>query len=128
MLNVTKTLDQCLAKNSLPVVNRDFKNSYTQHIWLRPNSKEETYNFFKKLERLGILTNYRLLPYDLGYGLRLGTAAAIRQGLNEELVPQLANLIADIYNAEYVNSTLEKETKKFIERIKNENKRKETIK
>ena len=68
------------------------------------------------------------MPYDLGYGLRLGTAAAIRQGLNEELVPQLANLIADIYNAEYVNSTLEKETKKFIERIKNENKRKETIK
>lgn len=118
MLLITKLLDEHLSKNGLPVVKRDFTQSFTQHIWLCPKSKEESYLFFKNLENLHILTNYRLLPYNLGYGLRLGTAAAVRQGLSVAQIERLANLITEVYNTKHINNTIEKSVKKLIDEIK----------
>lgn len=118
MLNIAQLLDKCLMQNGLPVIKRNFEYNYTQHIWVRPSSKEEAYLFFQKLENVGILTNYRLLPYNLGYGLRLGTAAAVRQGLTEDYVSELANLISEVYHREFINDTIKKSAKALIKKIK----------
>ena len=74
MLFVTRRLEETLIQYDLPVVKRSFDSKWTQHLWILPESKEKAYQFFRSLEKLNILTNYRLLPYGLGYGLRLGTA------------------------------------------------------
>ena len=46
------------------------------------------------LGRVNIHTNYRLLPYDLGYGLRLGTTACAVAGIDLTHVEELADIIA----------------------------------
>lgn len=106
MLSTTRLLEEIFVQNGLPVVKRNFNNTWTQHLWLRPESKEKTYQFFRLLEELHILTNYRLLPYGLGYGLRLGTAAAVRQGLEEKSVPALAEVISKAYYANVIDDML----------------------
>ena len=118
MLSTTRLLEKNLLQNGLPVVKRDFQRTWTQHLWLRPNSKVKTYEFFRLLEKLHILTNYRLLPYNLGYGLRIGTAAAVRQGLDEESVPALADLIAKAYYQNFLNDALKESARTTITSIK----------
>ena len=108
MLSTTRLLEEILLKNSVPVIRRDFDNIWTQHLWIRPESQEKTYQFFRRLEELHLLTNYRLLPYDLGYGIRIGTAAAVRQGLNEEKVPALSEIISKAYYTDTIDNALQK--------------------
>lgn len=119
MLSTTRLLEEILVQNHLPVVKRNFRNTWTQHLWLRPESKEKTYQFFRLLEELHILTNYRLLPYGLGYGLRFGTAAAVRQGLEEKSVPALAEVISKAYYTNVIDDTLRKNACTTIAAIKN---------
>lgn len=118
MLAVTRILEEKLLLYGVPAVSRDFLKEYTQHIWIIPNNKMETYSFFKKLEEINILTNYRLLPYNLGYGLRLGTAAAVRQGLDVDTANELAQLISKVYYESSVSQTSIKTAKKLINKIK----------
>ena len=118
MLSTTRLLEEILVKNHLPVVRRNFNNTWTQHLWLQPESKEKAYQFFRLLEDLHILTNYRLLPYGLGYGLRLGTAAAVRQGLEEKSVPALAEVISKAYYANAIDDMLRKTAYTTISKIK----------
>lgn len=120
MLSITRLLEENLVQNNLPVVKRNFNSTWTQHIWLRPENKKKTYQFFRLLEELHILTNYRLLPYGLGYGLRLGTAAAVRQGLEEKSVPALAEVISKAYYANAVDDMLRKSAFTTISAIKKE--------
>ena len=108
------------AQKHLPVVKRNFNTAWTQHLWLRLESKEKTYQFFRLLEDLHILTNYRLLPYGIGYGLRLGTAAAVRQGLDEKNVPALAEIISKAYYANVIDEPLRKAASTTIATIKKE--------
>lgn len=118
MLSTTHLLEETLLQNHLPVVKRDFRNTWTQHLWLLPESKEKAYQFFRLLEELHILTNYRLLPYGLGYGLRLGTAAAVRQGLEEKYVPALADVISKAYYTDVIDDMLRKTAHTTIAEIK----------
>lgn len=118
MLSTTRLLEEALVQNHLPIVKRNFKNTWTQHLWLQPENKEKTYHFFRLLEELHILTNYRLLPYELGYGLRLGTAAAVRQGLEEKSVPALAEVISKAYYSNVIDNTLRKTAFDTISAIK----------
>lgn len=118
MLSTTRLLEEAFIQYQLPVVKRNFNNTWTQHLWLLPESKEKTYHFFHLLEQLHILTNYRLLPYGLGYGLRLGTAAAVRQGLTDNSVSMLAEIMAKTYHAGVVDDALQKAAKDTISTIK----------
>lgn len=118
MLSTTQLLEEALIQYRLPVIKRNFNNKWTQHIWLKPESKEKTYQFFRVLEELHILTNYRLLPYDLGYGLRLGTAAAVRQGLEDTSVPALAEVISKAYYINAIDDVLRKNAYETITAIK----------
>ncbi len=65
-------------------------------MWIQEGSRQAAFDTFEALERCGIFTNYRKLPYSLGFGVRLGLSAAVRIGLLETDVPRLAELIAAI--------------------------------
>ena len=121
MLKNAIKLDNELAKNNVPIVTRDYssKEKPTHHCWIVCNSREEAFELYLNLENVGILTNYRLLPYNIGYGLRLGLSGATQQGLTEELIPELAKIISHIYHGKNVKET-KLLFKQFIKKVKND--------
>lgn len=66
----------------------------THHIWIRSGEKREAFEQYQRLSDTCIHTNYRKLPYDLGYGLRLGTTHSAVAGLDSEDMGELAEIIA----------------------------------
>mgnify|MGYP001138645253 CR=1 FL=1 len=118
MLSAARLLEEGLAQYQLPIIKRDYNNMITQHIWILPESKKKAYQFFRILEELHILTNYRLLPYRLGYGLRLGTAAAVRQGLEDTSIPSLVEIVSRAYYANNIDNALKKAARDVINTIK----------
>lgn len=68
----------------------------TQHVWIRCHDADEAFRMYSELGRVRIQTNYRLLPYGIGHGLRLGTTYASAAGLSIEHVSELAGLIAEV--------------------------------
>lgn len=90
-------LEQELTKQGLPVMKKKSDIPPTHHTWIRMNNPNQAFQFYKEMETCGILVNYRKLPYNLGYGIRIGTAAATLQGLNITNIKDLANIIASIY-------------------------------
>lgn len=97
MLDNCMALDRLLQTQGMSVVQRQ-PGTPTHHIWLTAPNSEDAFSFFKKMESCGLLVNYRKLPYGLGYGIRMGTAAATLQGVNEGNREQLARLIHKIYS------------------------------
>lgn len=96
-IECSKLLECALIKRGLPVVKRDINKIPTLHIWILCDTKESSYEYYLKLENLKILANYRLLPYELGYGLRIGTSAAVRLGLRPKHINELADIMAEAY-------------------------------
>ena len=95
MLKTAKVLAYACEDCGLDNVEEDHSNQRTHHIWLSFPDKQRAFDAYKKLEWNRILVNYRLLPYDLGYGLRLGTAWAVLMGLTPKGCRPLAQVIAD---------------------------------
>lgn len=100
MLDVAVMLELALADLDVPVVRRRSDLPPTHHLWIGEPTRERAFETYERLERCRILTNFRKLPYSLGHGIRLGTTAAVRLGLNEDDVPELAELIAEIRDRE----------------------------
>jgi glycine hydroxymethyltransferase len=96
MLDVAVLLESELYERGVPVVRRPRDRPATHHAWIRERDREKAFETFERLESCGILTNFRKLPYSLGYGVRLGVNAAVRIGLRDTDVPELADLIAEI--------------------------------
>lgn len=115
MIENTLLLEKFL-KEKFNVVQRDVNSSPTHHIWLQFKDKESAYSMFKKLEKLRILTNYRLLAYDLGYGLRIGTSAATMCGLKPDHIEELAFFITKA--SENITLNLKHQVRSFIESVK----------
>lgn len=115
-LNCAQLLNDELMSLNLPIVERNKHILPTLHIWILPPSREKAYQFFSTLEELKILVNYRKLPYNLGFGLRLGVNAAVQQGLKEKHIPNLAKIIYDAYNGTNI-ATLKKQTNKLLNEI-----------
>lgn len=103
MLKNAMCLEQELKLRDVPVVCRTVTEQAppTHHCWINLNSREKAFDFYLALEHLNIMTNYRLLPYDLGYGLRLGLSGATQSGLKPENIPALADIIAEAYRFGY---------------------------
>lgn len=120
LIDISSNLESELYKRDFPIILKKGNKLPTQHIWAHFNSKEKCYDTFKKLESIGILTNYRLLPYNLGYGLRIGVGAAIQQGLREKDVSKLASLMADCHH-NYTES-IKNDSIDFIKSISNNGK------
>lgn len=120
MLNNAVKLEQELHTNGIRVVQScpfSLQKFHTHHLWVQANSQEAAFNWYLTLERLGILTNYRKLPYNLGYGLRLGLSAATYCGLCEGDIPELAQIISKAIKNGY-SDDLKKISYEFIRKIK----------
>lgn len=96
MLKNTLLLDKALCKYGVCCVSRDTtsRTPNTHHIWVTSPSRETAFEWYSNLEEVGILVNYRKLPYELGYGLRLGLSAATYRGIKEHHIEPLANIVA----------------------------------
>lgn len=93
MLNNSIALERALKEIGIDI---EVKKEYllpTHHIWIKFKNMNETYAAYKNLEKNNILVNYRKLPYEIGYGLRLGTNAATLQGLTVENCKKVASVI-----------------------------------
>lgn len=97
MLSNTMLLDEALRQQNLYPIGRDISSCSpnTHHIWLPAPTKETAFKWYSNLESIGILVNYRKLPYELGYGLRLGLSAATYRGLKASHIGRLASIIAN---------------------------------
>lgn len=97
MLENSLSLEHELSYLNVPIIPKKEDALPTHHIWIDINNQDKAYEFYKKLENCNILVNYRNLPYNLGYGIRMGTAAATLQGLTPQNCKELANIIAAVY-------------------------------
>lgn len=113
----TIALEHKLHEEGVPVIRRKSCYLPTHHIWILCQNKHESYSYYLKLESLGLLTNYRLLPYKLGYGLRIGLNGAVLCGLQEKHIETLANIMGEAYSGS-ITHKLEKKCKSFIKDVK----------
>lgn len=95
MLENVMALDNALRRESLPIVTRSPNAPPTHHIWIGPLDRDVAFDWFKRLERSRINVNYRLLPYNIGYGLRLGLPALTRLGLKPDECGSIAEFIRE---------------------------------
>lgn len=112
-----RNLEKELIKRKIPVLQLRQEVIKTMHTWILKEDGYSIYDYYLKLEQLGLYTNYRLLPYNLGYGLRIGTSAAVRSGLTGKYIPALAEIMAQAYLGEITHG-LKEQTKKLIKKIK----------
>ena len=118
ILRNTSVLEDTLIRSGVPVVKRNPSYPMTQQIWITLPNEDIGFCLFKKLEQMSLLTNYRTLAYNLGRGLRLGTAAATRQGLTPDSAVLIGKLIAEAYHTETLSSALIHRSEEIIKTIK----------
>lgn len=118
ILNNTIALEESLNKNGIPTIKRDKNKVQTQQIWIRLKNDDSTYELFKKMEQIHLYANYRELPYNLGKGIRIGTAAATRQGLDINSAISIGKLIGVAHKSSSISHTLIDKTLNYINEIK----------
>lgn len=121
MLDNTRLLRNELKNYGLPVFEQQPLSTtecITHHIWIPCTDKISAFEVYKRWEYCGFLTNYRLLPYNLGYGIRMGLSGATVSGLISKDIPELANLLAQVYFDKEHKQELRYQAEKFIHKIK----------
>jgi len=92
-------LETQLARRGVPVVPRARQGRPewppTHHVWVLAPSQDEAFAQYERLAQANVHTNYRRLPYDLGYGLRLGTTYSAIAGIDVAHVEALADIVAE---------------------------------
>ena len=114
MLENSINIEMKLAEFDVPVILKVKNKTPTHHIWINFNNKDKAFDFYKKMEKCGLLVNYRNLPYELGFGIRMGTSAATIQGINAINQNDLAILISKIYKSKLVDDKLISDCQDFI--------------
>lgn len=114
MISNVQILEKEMNKIGIPVISRDIEQVWTHHLWIKFETKDIAYKAYKNLEKNGILVNYRLLPYNIGYGLRLGTNCATIQGLEPCNIPQLAQYFSEAISGKYANENVRTFIKEMI--------------
>lgn len=96
MLATAAALEVALQRRSGRIVARAGQGEHswpaTHHIWISARDRDEAFAQYEALAEVNIVTNYRLLSYRLGYGLRLGTTASAVAGLDLQHVDELADI------------------------------------
>lgn len=110
MLENAATLERLLLGACPEVIPCSEDGPRTHHLWIAFDGDGAAMAAFRKLERAGLLVNYRKLPYGIGYGLRMGTAAATLQGMNSDNAPILADAIAAAVHGETIDAGRVRET------------------
>ena len=116
MLAIAPALEAELANRGVPVVRRREDLPPTHHVWICEGDRERAFVTYERLEECLILTNFRKLPYSLGFGVRLGVSAAVRLGMDEKDVPRLAELIAEV-RQRGATAALKREARSFSRAI-----------
>ncbi|MDQ3802471.1 MAG: hypothetical protein M3416_01250 [Acidobacteriota bacterium] len=105
LLATTVSLEERLREAGVPVFRRALQGRGdwppTQHLWIPLGSQEKAFDFYRMLGLARIHTNYRILPYSLGWGIRMGTTAAVVAGLSEDETAEIAHIIASIFRRGY---------------------------
>jgi glycine hydroxymethyltransferase len=107
MLETAVILEEQLLERGVPVVKRRRDLPPTHHLWIKERSREKAFQTYERFEQCSINTNFRLLPYSLGYGIRMGMSAVARLGLTAADVPRLAELIAEVRSRGSTNALKE---------------------
>jgi len=89
----------------------------THHVWLRAENQDAAYAWYERLSAANLHTNYRQLPYGLGYGLRLGTSFSAMAGLSSPHIDELSDIIADTLR-DGDSNTLRGRTRSLAQRVK----------
>ncbi len=124
MLANTEMLKKELINQHLTVYEQQpisINETITHHIWIQCSNKVSAFDLYKRWEQYGFLTNYRLLPYNLGYGIRMGLSAATVSGLLPKDISELANLLALAYHSIGYDEKLHRLSEEFIKKIKENN-------
>lgn len=74
-LECDRLINKYLSEYEINIMLKDYNRDTTLHNWILFDNKQAAYNYFKTLEKLKIYTNYRILPYNLGFGIRIGVGA-----------------------------------------------------
>lgn len=97
LLDTALELETQLLRRDLDLVSRKAQGNRewpdTHHIWLRAPDTDTAFIQYERLSRANVHTNYRKLPYGLGYGLRLGTSFSAVAGLSVGHIEELADII-----------------------------------
>ena len=119
MLQNACALESALQDAGVPIIVRqtDSFSPPTHHCWIGPLEKLSAYKLYGSLEQVGLMTNYRLLPYNIGYGLRLGLSGATQSGLQVSDILELAEIISEAFQ-KGVGRPLKEKTLRFIHRVK----------
>jgi glycine/serine hydroxymethyltransferase len=100
MLDFALDLEERLHAAGVPVFARSGQGEAawpaTQHIWLPMHSDKMAFACFKALASARIQTNYRLLPYGVGWGLRLGTTVLAMADVDAHELAELAAIIVSV--------------------------------
>ena len=99
MLDTAIELETQLENRGVPVVSRARQGRPewppTHHVWVLAPSQDEAFAQYERLAQANVHTNYRRLPYELGYGLRLGTTYSAMAGVDATQVETLADIVAE---------------------------------
>jgi glycine hydroxymethyltransferase len=97
LLSTALELEAQLLRRGVSVVVRERQGQAawpaTHHIWISSPDKDKAFTQFESLTQVNVQTNYRKLPYDLGYGLRLGTSVSSICGVDTPQLESLAEII-----------------------------------
>ena len=101
LISTALELEAQLMQRGLPVFPRSQQGEEgwpaTHHVWLGAATQDAAYEQYERLAAVNIQTNYRRLPYGLGYGLRLGTSYSAMAGLRRGHVEELSELIVEAF-------------------------------
>jgi glycine hydroxymethyltransferase len=100
LLETALELETQLLRRGLDVVPRSVQGGPewpgTHHVWIRAPNRDAAFMQYERLSRANLHTNYRKLPYRIGYGLRLGTTFSSVAGLSVAHIEELADIIDDV--------------------------------
>lgn len=119
MIQNATYFEEQLRVNGFNVVVNNMIHTHTHHIWIRFENKEDAFDFYKNLEKYGLLVNYRKLPYELGYGIRIGTQVISLLSITHNQIDFLAKLFKDIRSFNF-SQKLEKDVSCFITKLHNQ--------
>ncbi|WP_072682787.1 hypothetical protein [Arcobacter sp. LA11] len=97
MLNNKLLLENELINKGFNIISTPKYQISSNHIWIEEKGLvNNAMKFFRDLEFCRISTNYRILPFNIGSGIRLGTAGITNQGLDKNYIKALADILYSI--------------------------------
>lgn len=109
-----KLLGNALFQKGFNCVGRDFGFTETHQVWLIIGQEQQAWLACSLLLQAGIRTYPAYLPHTEQWGLRIGTAAITRLGLQQEEILYIADFISDILLKKTAPSSVRKQVRSIM--------------